>query len=250
MYWWMGSAMRPRPWYVSAAPFMSPSVSGARTEQAMPIDRAHGNHLHAVGAANLHLDGLTGLAAPQRLVELLLRGHALAVHADDLVATAEPGRPRGAGLVEAVHEHAALLGGGVEPEPGARPPAHHAARADQLVLHGQELLGRDGQAHVGRRAQPQRDDADDTPALVEGGAAAPRGHGRRQHERTVQHVFPEGREAPYAGERGRHVHEVAVLVDAGGAGDRAHLQVLRGGQLGGGPGPSALEANDREAGVE
>src|SRR5919198_3481918 len=25
MYWWMGSAMRPRPWYVSAAPFTGPS---------------------------------------------------------------------------------------------------------------------------------------------------------------------------------------------------------------------------------
>src|SRR5205823_13990986 len=179
MYWWMGSAMRPRPWYVSAAPFMPPSVSGARTEQAMPIDRAHRNHLHAVGAAHQHLDRLAGLAAPERLVELLLRGDADAVDADDLVAAAEAGRPRGAGLVETLHEHAAVLGGGVEPEPRTRPPADHAPGADQLVLHRQELLGGDGQAHVGRLAQPQRDDAHHAPALVEGGAAAPRGHGGR-----------------------------------------------------------------------
>src|SRR5258706_4998215 len=130
MYWWMGSAIRPRPWYVSAAPFMSPSVSGGRSEQAMPIDRAHGNHLHPVGAAHLDLDGLAGLPPPERLVELLLRGDADAVDTDDLVAAAEAGRARGPGLVEAVHEDPAVLGGGgIEPQPRPRPAAHHAARA-------------------------------------------------------------------------------------------------------------------------
>src|SRR4029450_10836228 len=102
MYWWMGSAMRPRPWYVSAAPFMSPSVSGGRSEQAMSIDRAHGNHLQPVSAPHLDLDRLAGLAPPERLVEMLRRDDGHPGDSDDLVAAAESGRARGPGLVEAV----------------------------------------------------------------------------------------------------------------------------------------------------
>src|SRR5947208_6763194 len=218
MYWWIGSAMSPRPWYVSAAPFMRGSVSVRGAEQAMPVDGAHGYHAHALLAAHRDLDRVAGPPPPERLVELLLRGDADAVDAHDLIALAEARRARGAGLVEAVHEHAPLLGCGVEPEPRPRPAAHHAAGRDQLVLHGQELLARDGQAHVGRLPQPQRDDPHHAAALVERGAAAPGGHRRRQHQRAVEHVLPERGEAAHGGERGGSVHELAVLVDAGGAG--------------------------------
>src|SRR5438067_4320787 len=139
MYWWIGSAMRPRPWYVSAAPFMGASVSGGRAEQAMPIDGPHGDHPHAVRAAHRDLDRLAGLPPPQRLVELLLGAHADAVDADDLVPHPEAGRPRRTRLVEAVHHDPAGLGRRVEPQPRARPAAHHTAGADQLVLDGQQL---------------------------------------------------------------------------------------------------------------
>src|SRR6185295_8854787 len=95
-----------------------------RRVQPIAIDRADADHLHATVAADGDVDGVAGLAAPQLLVELLLRRHADPVDADDQVAPTEAGGTRGAGFVEAVHHHATGLAHRVEPEPGARPPAH------------------------------------------------------------------------------------------------------------------------------
>src|SRR5512134_624510 len=153
MYWWIGSAMRPRPWYVSIAPFMTPSVSARRWVQAVAVDRAHADDLHAVVAPHGDLDGVAGLAPPHLLVELLLRADPHAVDADDRVAAAEAGGARRPGLVEAVDHDAARVGRRVEADPRPGPAARHAARRHQLVLDRQERLGRDGQAHVRRLAQ-------------------------------------------------------------------------------------------------
>src|SRR5689334_13061594 len=97
---------------------MTASVSGGCAEQPMPVDRAHRNDPHAVVAADRDLDGVAGLPPPQRLVELLLRGHGDAVDADNLVAHLEARRAGRARLVEAVDDDAPGLGGRVEAEPG------------------------------------------------------------------------------------------------------------------------------------
>src|SRR6185369_9421804 len=176
MYRWMGSAMRPRPWYVSIAPFMRPSVSARWRVQAVAIDGAHADDLHPVVAPHGDVDGVAGLAPPHLLVELFLRGDVHAVDADDQVAPTEAGGPRRAGLVEAVDDDAAGPGRRVEADPRAGPAAHYAPGRQQLVLHRQEFLDGNRQAHVGRLAQAEGDDADHPPALVDGGAAAPRRH--------------------------------------------------------------------------
>src|SRR5262249_29635735 len=119
---------------------MTPSVSGARTEQAMPVDGAHRDDLLPLGAAHEHLDRPAGRAPPQRLVELYLRRDADAIHGHDVIAAPESRGPRRARLVEAVHDDAAVIvGRGVEAEPRAWASAHHAAGADELVLDGEEL---------------------------------------------------------------------------------------------------------------
>src|SRR5688572_28365462 len=103
MYWWIGSAMSPRPSYVSAAPFMNEGYRLLRRPvQPGAIDRAHGDDPHGVVAADDHLDGVAGAASPHLLVELFLRLHADAVHADDAVALAESGALRRTGFVESV----------------------------------------------------------------------------------------------------------------------------------------------------
>src|SRR5436309_8885285 len=177
MYRWIGSAMSPRPSYVSAAPFMPtrvPRSARGRAIERVAIHRAHGDDALVAAAAHGHLDGVAGLSAPQSLVELLLRGLAHAVHADDAVAAAKAGRARGPGVVEAVDDDAVGAARRVQPEPRPRPPARHAPGRDQLVLHGHERLDGDGQVDVRRVPQPQRDDADEAAAVVDQRAAAPR----------------------------------------------------------------------------
>src|SRR5207244_2069920 len=68
MYWWMESAMRPRPWYVSAAPFTASRL--ARPIERVPVDGGHRDDAHAVGALHRHHD-------PARADQLVLSGHEL-----------------------------------------------------------------------------------------------------------------------------------------------------------------------------
>src|SRR5919197_5190256 len=113
MYWWMGSAMSPRPSYVSAAPFMGARVPRSARPSAVlriAVDGAHGDHALGAAALHRHIDRVPGLPAPEPFVELLLRGDAHAVHPDDAVAATEARGARGSDLVEAVDDDA--LGGG------------------------------------------------------------------------------------------------------------------------------------------
>src|SRR2546422_180543 len=84
MYWWMGSAMRPRPWYVSAAPFTASRL--ARPIERVPVDRGHRDDAHAVGALHRHLDQVARAPGPELEVEVLARLDGHAVDADDPVA--------------------------------------------------------------------------------------------------------------------------------------------------------------------
>src|SRR5688572_29168000 len=106
--------MRPRPWYVSTAPFMRSSVSTGCRVETMAIDGAHADDPHLVVAPHRDLDQIAGLAPPQLFVELLLGGHVHAVDTDDLIAAPEAGSTGRARLVEAVDHDAAGLGGRVE----------------------------------------------------------------------------------------------------------------------------------------
>src|SRR5919197_5096297 len=138
MYWWIGSAMRPRPSYVSAAPFMERGYRLLRRPvQHRAIDGAHGNDAHRVFTVHRALDGVAALPPPHLLVELFLRPHADAVHADDAIALAEPGAPRGSALVESVDEDASGLRPRVQADPRSWTSAHHAAGRDDLVLDRQ-----------------------------------------------------------------------------------------------------------------
>src|SRR2546425_234213 len=100
----------------------------------------------------------------------------------------------------------------VEPEPGARRPAHDPARADQLVLSGHELLDGDGEVRVRRLTEPERDDTDDLAPFVDHRAPAPARARRRDHEGAVEHVLPVRREALDRLELADDVHEVTVVV--------------------------------------
>src|SRR2546427_13157672 len=71
MYWWMGSAMRPRPWYVSAAPFTASRL--ARPIERVPVDRGHRDDAHAVGALHRPLDQVARAPGPELEVEVLAR---------------------------------------------------------------------------------------------------------------------------------------------------------------------------------
>src|SRR5215813_6012042 len=210
MYWWIGSAMSPRPSYVSAAPFMPTrvpcSARGGAIED-VTIYRAHGDDPLRVAAQHGHLDRVSRAAAPQPLVELLLGRHPNAVHADDAIAAAEPGRPRGPGVVEAVDDDALAAGGRVQAQPRSGPTTRHASGGDQLVLDRHEGLERDGEVDVRRVAEAERDDADQTSLLVHERAAAPRRDRRRHEECAVEHVLPRRREAPHRLDRARRVHE-------------------------------------------
>src|SRR5207247_9426840 len=79
MYWWIGSAMRPRPAYVSAAPFTASSL--ARPVERVAVDRAHRDDAHAVAAPHRDLDRIARAPGPQLDVEGLPRldGHAVEI---------------------------------------------------------------------------------------------------------------------------------------------------------------------------
>src|SRR5919108_4107716 len=179
MYWWIGSAMRPRPSYVSAAPFMDRGYRLLRRPvQERPVDGTHRDDADGVLAVDRDLDGVAGLPAPHLLVELFLCPDADAVHADDAVALSEASAPRRTGLVETVDEHAVGVRARVQADPRPRPPARHASGGDDLVLDGQEYLEGDGHVHVRRLlAEAQRHDPDELTALVHHGAAPPGRHG-------------------------------------------------------------------------
>src|ERR671937_959399 len=168
--------MSPRPSYVSAAPFMParvPRSARRRAIERVAVHRAHRDDVLVTAAAHGDLDGIAGPAPPEPLVELLLGGHAHAVHGDDAVAAPEAGAARRPGVVEPLDDDAVAGGAREQAEPRPGLPARHAAGRDQLVLHGEEGLDRDGQVDVRRVAESQRDDPDETPPVVDEGAAAP-----------------------------------------------------------------------------
>src|ERR671935_839409 len=130
----MGSAMSPRPSYVSAAPFMParvPRSARRRAIERVAIHRAHRDDVLATAAAHGDLDGIARPPTPEPRVELLLRGHAHAVHADDAIAAPEAGGPRRAGLVEPVDDDAIVARARDQSEPRPGLPARHAAGRDQ-----------------------------------------------------------------------------------------------------------------------
>src|SRR6059036_1100785 len=116
MYWWMGSAMRPRPWYVSAAPFTASRL--ARPIERVPVDRGHRDDAHEVGALHRHLDQVARAPGPELEVEVLARLDGHAVDADDPVALEHAragGGPEGRDLAD---EEPAVGFHRVEPQPG------------------------------------------------------------------------------------------------------------------------------------
>src|SRR5689334_6324026 len=253
MYWWMGSAMSPRPSYVSAAPFMGGRVPRSARRSAVlriAVDGAYGDHALETAAPHGHVDRVAGLPAPESLVEFLLRPDTHPIDADDAVAAAEAGGARGPGLVEAFDDHALRRGGRVQPEPRPRAPARDAPRRDQLVLDRQERFERDGQVDVGRVTEPQRNDAHEPALLVDERAAAPRGYRRRHDERAIQHVLPRGGEAAHAFDRAGRVHELVVLVHGDGASARAGDEIARVAEARGRPWPRADQTHDGETGFE
>src|SRR2546422_975763 len=248
MYWWMGSAMRPRPWYVSAAPFTASRL--ARPIERVPVDRGHRDDAHAVGALHRHLDQVARAPGPELEVEVLARLDGHAVDADDPVALEHAragGGPEGRDLAD---EEPAVGFHRVEPEPGAWRPAHDPARADQLVLSGHELLDGDGEVRVRRLTEPERDDTDDLAPFVDHRAPAPARARRRDHEGAVEHVLPVRREALDRLELADDVHEVTVVVDADRA--RAHPGhgLLRSPERRHGPRAGVLELDHTQPRVE
>src|SRR5262249_60708831 len=120
--------MSPRPSYVSVAPFMPrrvPRSARGGTIEDVTIHRTHGDDTLGVAAQHSDIDRVSGAAAPQPLVELLLGRHPNAVNADDAVAASEPGRPRGPGVVEAVDDDAFAAGGRGQAPAAPRPAAGH-----------------------------------------------------------------------------------------------------------------------------
>src|SRR5262247_2031226 len=105
MYRWMGSAMSPRPSYVSAAPFIATRVPRSARRGAVErvaVHRTHGDDTLGFATAYGHVDGVAGAPPPQPLVEFFLGRDTHAIHADDAIAAPESRRPRGAGVVEPV----------------------------------------------------------------------------------------------------------------------------------------------------
>src|SRR2546425_8544405 len=196
----MGSAMRPRPWYGSSAPFIE-EESNVRTGlphwiQPVAVDRGHRDDVDLAVALAGELDEVAGAPGPELLVELFLRGDGHAVDAQDAIALTKPGprrRPNRRQLAD--HEALGQLDS-VEPEPRPRRPARDPAGRDQLVLHEHELLDGDRQVHVGRVTEPERGDPHDLAALVHDGAAAPLRARRGHDDRAVEHVLPVRREPP------------------------------------------------------
>src|SRR5687768_10001239 len=69
MYWWMGSAMRPRPSYVSAAPFIGRSISLSDWVESMAVDRPDADGAHLLCPPHGDLDRVARRAPPHLLVE-------------------------------------------------------------------------------------------------------------------------------------------------------------------------------------
>src|SRR2546428_8648337 len=169
---WIGSAMRPRPWYGCSAPFMGESLTQGTLFIAAPrpagpqprdgrrrallshgiepvaIDRGHGDDAHLVVTLDGELDEVAGATRPELLVELLLRGDFHAVHPHDPVASTEAGAQGGADRRELADHDALRQRDRVEAEPRARRPAVDPAVRDQLVLHRREPLDGDREVHV------------------------------------------------------------------------------------------------------
>src|SRR5437773_808687 len=218
MYWWIGSAMRPRPAYVSAAPFTASSL--ARPVERVAVDRAHRDDAHAVAAPHRDLDRIARAPGPQLDVEGLPRLDGHAVDADDPVPLEHARSRGGPERRDVADEEPAGLFVRVEPEPGARRPTDDPAGADQLVLSRHEFLDGNGEVDVRRLAKAERDEADDLAPFVHHRAPAPLRARRRDHEGAVEHVLPVRGEALDRLKLADDVHEVAVVVDPDRA--RAH----------------------------
>src|ERR671922_1398886 len=112
-------------------PARVPRSARRRAIERVAVHRAHRDHMLVAAAAYGDLDGIAGTPAPEPLVELLLRGHAHAVHADDAVAAPEAGGARGPGVVEAIDDDAVGAGAREQSEPRPGSPARHATGGDQ-----------------------------------------------------------------------------------------------------------------------
>src|SRR5436309_14396153 len=108
MYWWMGSGMRPRPWWVST-PRIGERLAVAGLEEAVAVHRAHGDRLEARLAHDHELHVLLDPREPEPPVEFGLARHRGAVDAHDDIAwpkTSGARRPDGR---DAGHHHAAVV---------------------------------------------------------------------------------------------------------------------------------------------
>src|SRR3970040_2243842 len=110
-------------------------------EELVAVRRPHGDGLEARAAQHHHGELLADLGPPEPGIELFLAQDLLAVDAPDDVTALEARPSRGPHGGDAGDHHAAALDGqGVEPEPGARLPAHDPALLAQLVRAPRELL--------------------------------------------------------------------------------------------------------------
>src|SRR5262245_55397127 len=246
----MGSAMRPRPWYVST-PFMAGRSVAGDAEEAIAVDGAHGDRLEAAIALDHHLHLLLDAALPELPVELLLGVDLLAVEPRDHVAGAKAGGARGPDGRHAGDDDApALEPLRVQAEPWTRTTARDAPFGEELVPAGQEVLDGNRQIRVRRLAEAERGHADYRARRVHERRAPERGIVGRHHEGAVEHVLPRRRERPHRLHPARGGHQVALVGDAHRAGDVARAHRAGVAERGGGPRPAPLEARDRDADLE
>ena len=138
----------------------------------------------------------------------------------------------------------------VEPEPGPGAAARHAARGEQLVPAGEELLDGDGEVGEGALAQTERGDADHGAGAVDERAAAEGRVGGRHHERAIEHVLPRRRVALHRLHAGRRRPRARRLADAHRPGPVAGTHPGRVTEGRGGPGPGPAELDHAEPGLE
>src|SRR6266849_2104667 len=246
----MGSAMSPRPWYVST-PRMRRSSAVAGAVDAVAIHGAHRDGLEALVAEDHELDLLAYPSRPEAPVEFLLGRDLLAIDADDDVALTEagaPGRPRGRHAGDHDPAPRALLR--VETEPWPRRAALHPPLGEQLVFARKEFLDGNGQVHDGGLSEPQRRDADDRPRLIHEGGAPEGGVVRGDEERAVEHVLPGGRERANRLHAALRDHEVAIFVDPYRPREIAGGDLARIAEGRRRPRPGSLELDHPEPGLE
>src|SRR5204863_8109986 len=118
MYWWMGSAMRPRPWYVSAAPFTASRL--VPPVERVAVDRGHFDDAHAVVTPHRHVDQVARAPGPELGVELRLGLDGHPVHPDDPVASHDARARRGPEGRDLADEEPAVGLDRVEAEPRPR----------------------------------------------------------------------------------------------------------------------------------